>query len=135
MLYVTYTFSIFFFLIIQITKKEETKKFVTLKTCVVEIPFHSINFLCSVFRLFFHIVESDRVGTQILKEINNQNLPGEVTFMPRNRLHVREMEYPNTDVSESLRYLEKLQLQIVSQGLMVIVTSVAILISCQLLPK
>lgn len=125
----------------------------TLKTCVVEIPFHSINFLCSVsdysveipfhsinflcsvFRLFFHIVESDRVGTQILKEINNQNLPGEVTFMPRNRLHVREMEYPNTDVSESLSYLEKLQLQIVSQGLMVIVTSVAILISCQLLPK
>lgn len=75
------------------------------------------------------------MGTQILKEINNQNLPGEVTFMPRNRLHVREMEYPNTDVSESLRYLEKLQLQVVSQGLMVIVTSVAILISCQLLPK
>lgn len=39
-------------------------------------------------RLFHHIVESDRVGTQILKEMNKQKLPGEVTFMPLNRLQV-----------------------------------------------
>ncbi|KAG8273131.1 Structural maintenance of chromosomes protein 3 [Homalodisca vitripennis] len=45
-------------------------------------------------RLFYHIVESDSVGTQILKEINRQNLPGEVTFMPRNRLHVKDQRYP-----------------------------------------
>ena len=36
-------------------------------------------------RLFHHIVESDKVGTQILKEMNKQKLPGEVTFMPLNR--------------------------------------------------
>lgn len=39
-------------------------------------------------RLFHHIVESDKVGTQILKEMNKQKLPGEVTFMPLNRLQV-----------------------------------------------
>jgi structural maintenance of chromosome 3 (chondroitin sulfate proteoglycan 6) len=47
-------------------------------------------------RLFHHIVESDRVGTQILKEMNKQKLPGEVTFMPLNRLNVRPIEYPTT---------------------------------------
>lgn len=47
-------------------------------------------------RLFHHIVESDKVGTQILKEMNRQKLPGEVTFMPLNRLHVRDQEYPET---------------------------------------
>ncbi|XP_065216528.1 structural maintenance of chromosomes protein 3 [Planococcus citri] len=45
-------------------------------------------------RLFFHIVESDKIGTQILKEINNQKLPGEVTFMPCNRMTVRDIKYP-----------------------------------------
>ncbi|XP_013173489.1 PREDICTED: structural maintenance of chromosomes protein 3 [Papilio xuthus] len=46
-------------------------------------------------RLFHHIVESDTVGTKILKEMNRQSLPGEVTFMPLNRLQVRDMIYPN----------------------------------------
>lgn len=48
-------------------------------------------------RLFHHIVESDRVGTEILKEMNKQKLPGEVTFMPLNRLMVREQSYPKTE--------------------------------------
>lgn len=47
-------------------------------------------------RMFFHIVESDKIGTQILKEINNQNLPGEVTFMPLNRLTARQIKYPQS---------------------------------------
>lgn len=51
------------------------------------------------FRLFHHIVESDRVGTQILKEMNKQKLPGEVTFMPLNRLTVKDIDYPHTNVS------------------------------------
>ncbi|KAI5740388.1 hypothetical protein M8J76_003261 [Diaphorina citri] len=60
-------------------------------------------------RLFFHIVESDKVGTQILKEINNQNLPGEVTFMPRNRLHdaiamVSRLSY-DEKFDKSMRYI------------------------------
>jgi len=50
------------------------------------------------FRLFHHIVDSDKVGTQILKEMNRQKLPGEVTFMPLNRLHVKEQNYPQTNV-------------------------------------
>ncbi|KAF2361805.1 SMCs flexible hinge [Trinorchestia longiramus] len=48
-------------------------------------------------RLFHHIVESDRVGTQILKEMNKQKLPGEVTFMPLNRLTVKDIDYPHTN--------------------------------------
>lgn len=52
-------------------------------------------------RLFHHIIDSDKVGTQILKEMNRQKLPGEVTFMPLNRLNVREMSYPNDSVSFS----------------------------------
>lgn len=51
-----------------------------------------------IFRLFFHIVESDWASTQILKEINHQNLPGEVTFMPLNRLTMREIRYPQSKV-------------------------------------
>ncbi|XP_060876657.1 structural maintenance of chromosomes protein 3-like [Metopolophium dirhodum] len=47
-------------------------------------------------RMFFHIVDSDKIGTQILKEINNQNLPGEVTFMPLNRLTARTIKYPQS---------------------------------------
>ncbi|KAF0312854.1 Structural maintenance of chromosomes protein 3 [Amphibalanus amphitrite] len=48
-------------------------------------------------RLFHHVVDSDKVGTQILKEMNKQKLPGEVTFMPLNRLAVRDIEYPQTN--------------------------------------
>ncbi|XP_017774625.1 PREDICTED: structural maintenance of chromosomes protein 3-like [Nicrophorus vespilloides] len=45
-------------------------------------------------RLFHHVIESDRIGTQILKEMNRQKLPGEVTFMPLNRLNSKLKEYP-----------------------------------------
>jgi len=62
-------------------------------------------------RLFHHIVESDRVGTFILKEMNKSKLPGEVTFMPLNRLHVRNIDYPNTKdaiaMVSKLEYSEK----------------------------
>ncbi|CAG9761372.1 unnamed protein product [Ceutorhynchus assimilis] len=46
-------------------------------------------------RLFHHVIENDRVGTVILKEMNRQKLPGEVTFMPLNRLNVRQQDYPS----------------------------------------
>merc|ERR1711962_869674 len=62
-------------------------------------------------RLFHHIVETDRVGTFILKEMNKSKLPGEVTFMPLNRLHVRNIDYPNTKdaiaMVSKLEYSEK----------------------------
>ncbi|KAF4526025.1 hypothetical protein B566_EDAN000818 [Ephemera danica] len=56
--------------------------------------------------MFHHIVESDRVGTQILKEMNKQKLPGEVTFMPLNRLHVKVQNYPDT--ADALPMVSKL---------------------------
>lgn len=58
-------------------------------------------------RLFHHIVESDRVGTQILKEMNKQKLPGEVTFMPLNRLQVKIHDYP--DDPDSIPMISKLK--------------------------
>ncbi|XP_050090503.1 structural maintenance of chromosomes protein 3-like [Anopheles aquasalis] len=62
-------------------------------------------------RLFHHIVESDRVGTQILKEMNKQKLPGEVTFMPLNRLQVKIHDYPEDPDSipmiSKLKYAEQ----------------------------
>ena len=51
--------------------------------------------------MFHHIVRDDKVGTQILKEMNRQKLSGEVTFMPLNRLQVKDIEYPSTNVSVS----------------------------------
>lgn len=58
-------------------------------------------------RLFHHIVESDFVGTQILKEMNKQKLPGEVTFMPLNRLQVKVHDYP--DDPDSIPMISKLK--------------------------
>ena len=56
-------------------------------------------YVCPVCRLFHHVVDSDKVGTEILKEMNRQKLPGEVSFMPLNRLDVRDIEYPRSNVS------------------------------------
>uniref|UniRef100_A0A8C4R5I3 Structural maintenance of chromosomes 3 n=1 Tax=Eptatretus burgeri TaxID=7764 RepID=A0A8C4R5I3_EPTBU len=47
-------------------------------------------------RLFYHIVDSDEVSTKILMEFNKQNLPGEVTFLPLNKLDVRDTMYPES---------------------------------------
>ncbi|XP_065334483.1 structural maintenance of chromosomes protein 3 [Cloeon dipterum] len=57
-------------------------------------------------RLFHHIVDSDKVGTQILKEMNKQKLPGEVTFMPLNRLNVKDIAYPES--ADALPMVKKL---------------------------
>jgi chromosome segregation ATPase len=48
-----------------------------------------------------------KVGTQILKEMNKQKLPGEVTFMPLNRLHVRVIDYPQT--KDAIAMVSKLE--------------------------
>jgi len=58
-------------------------------------------------RLFHHIVESDKVGTQILKEMNKQKFPGEVTFMPLNRLHALQIDYPQT--KDAIAMVSKLE--------------------------
>ena len=46
-------------------------------------------------RLFHHIVESDKLSTKILKEINKQKLPGEITFVSLNRINVKTYNYPD----------------------------------------
>lgn len=48
-------------------------------------------------KLFYHIVENDRTGTKILQQMNRQQLPGEITFMPLNRLMYKDVQYPNTN--------------------------------------
>lgn len=53
-------------------------------------------------KLFHHIVANDKVGTKILQEMNRMKLPGEVTFMPLNRLYSKELQYPETSVSLNL---------------------------------
>lgn len=58
-------------------------------------------------RLFHHIVESDKVGTQILKEMNRQKLPGEVTFIPLNRMFCKPQNYPND--SDAIPMVTKLK--------------------------
>lgn len=50
-------------------------------------------------KLFHHIVENDKVGTKILQEMNKMKLPGEVTFMPLNRLYTKDIAYPDSSVS------------------------------------
>ena len=58
---------------------------------------HNWNCLC--FRLFHHIVDTDETGTKILTAMNRLRLPGEVTFMPLNRLNATDTIYPETNVS------------------------------------
>ncbi|PIK61922.1 putative structural maintenance of chromosomes protein 3 isoform X3 [Apostichopus japonicus] len=47
-------------------------------------------------RLFYHIVNDDLISTKILSEMNRSKMPGEVTFMPLNRLEVRDQRYPES---------------------------------------
>lgn len=56
-------------------------------------------------KLFHHIVENDKVGTKILQEMNRLKLPGEVTFMPLNRLYTKDIQYPDSNVSIQLLFI------------------------------
>lgn len=53
-------------------------------------------------KLFHHIVENDKIGTRILQEMNRMKLPGEVTFMPINRLFSKDIAYPDSPVMNCL---------------------------------
>lgn len=63
---------------------------------MIKVLIESLSFCV---RLFYHIVDSDEVSTKILMEFNKMNLPGEVTFLPLNKLDVRDTAYPETNVS------------------------------------
>lgn len=58
-------------------------------------------------RLFYHIVNDDLISTKILSEMNRSKMPGEVTFMPLNRLEVRDQRYPESPVSLKLKLVHK----------------------------
>uniref|UniRef100_A0A5S6QPM7 Structural maintenance of chromosomes protein n=1 Tax=Trichuris muris TaxID=70415 RepID=A0A5S6QPM7_TRIMR len=45
-------------------------------------------------KLFYHIVENDRVATKILDEFNRLKLPGEVNVFPLNRIQSKRYKYP-----------------------------------------
>lgn len=60
-------------------------------------------------KLFYHIVESDKIGTQILNEMNRQKLSGEVTFMPFNRLVYRDLNYPPNQENDAIPMISKLR--------------------------
>uniref|UniRef100_A0A6G1S406 Structural maintenance of chromosomes protein n=1 Tax=Aceria tosichella TaxID=561515 RepID=A0A6G1S406_9ACAR len=64
-------------------------------------------------KLFHHVVERDEIGTKILQEMNRMRLPGEVTFMPLNRLQDRRIDYPNTKdavpMISKVRYEKKVE--------------------------
>ena len=49
-------------------------------------------------RLFHIIVDTDRTASQILSVMNKQKMPGEVTFLPLNKLQSSTPEYPNSKV-------------------------------------
>ncbi|XP_052773319.1 structural maintenance of chromosomes protein 3-like [Mya arenaria] len=60
-------------------------------------------------RMFHHVVDSDRTGTAILQEMNRMKLPGEVTFMPLNRLDNRDTRYPETN--DAIPMISKLRFE------------------------
>ena len=64
--------------------------------------------LLLIFRLFHILVDSDKTAAQILSIMNKHKLPGEVTFMPLNRLLSKEQQYPTTPVSNPLKFLSPL---------------------------
>ncbi|XP_066248821.1 structural maintenance of chromosomes protein 3-like [Euwallacea similis] len=58
--------------------------------------------LTATSKLFYHVVKDHKVATSILREMNKQKLPGEVNFMPLNKLVVYAQEYPNHPKAKSL---------------------------------
>ena len=60
-------------------------------------------------RLFHHIVDSDGVGTVVLEEMNQSKLPGEATFLPLHRLHIRNNYYHKTKDAIGRRKTENMK--------------------------
>ena len=50
-------------------------------------------------KLFNHIVATDRIGTMYLNEMNRLRLPGEVTFLPLNKLEVKLIKFYNIQLT------------------------------------
>ncbi|KXJ23506.1 structural maintenance of chromosomes protein 3 [Exaiptasia diaphana] len=48
-------------------------------------------------KLFHIIVDNDKTAAQILSTMNRQKMPGEVTFMPLNKLKFKPTKFPKSD--------------------------------------
>ncbi|RDD37399.1 Structural maintenance of chromosomes protein 3 [Trichoplax sp. H2] len=58
-------------------------------------------------RLFHVIVDTDRTAAQILNHFNHMKLPGEISFMPLNKLISKDIQYPDsTDAVPIIHRLE-----------------------------
>ncbi|VDK54762.1 unnamed protein product [Anisakis simplex] len=60
-------------------------------------------------RLFYHVVDDDRIAMKILKEVNSQKMMGEVNFFPLNRLIAKARK--ETVDSEGRPLIDSLQYQ------------------------
>ena len=58
--------------------------------------------LTLICRLFDILVDSDKTAAHILSIMNKHKYPGEVSFMPLNRLQSKAQQYPTTSVSTML---------------------------------
>lgn len=58
-------------------------------------------------RLFHIIVDSDKTASQILSQMNKQKLPGEVTFLPLNKLQSSPIQHSTS--RDALLMIEQLQ--------------------------
>ena len=58
--------------------------------------------LTLIYRLFDILVDSDKTAAHILSIMNKHKYPGEVSFMPLNRLQSKAQQYPTTSVSTML---------------------------------
>ncbi|KAL5470715.1 hypothetical protein EMCRGX_G028721 [Ephydatia muelleri] len=58
-------------------------------------------------RLFHIIVDSDKTASQILSQMNKQKLPGEVTFLPLNKLQSSPLQHSTS--RDALPMIEQLQ--------------------------
>uniref|UniRef100_A0A8W7PYU5 Structural maintenance of chromosomes protein n=1 Tax=Anopheles coluzzii TaxID=1518534 RepID=A0A8W7PYU5_ANOCL len=50
-------------------------------------------------KLFYHVVESDQIASEIIALCTRHKLPGEYNFMPLNRLHASKQKYPPDSAS------------------------------------
>lgn len=49
-------------------------------------------------RLFHVIVDTDRTAAQILNHFNHMKLPGEISFMPLNKINPKDIRFPDSPV-------------------------------------
>ena len=60
-------------------------------------------------KLFNHVVENDKIATELLAELNRRKLPGTFNFMPLNRIRSRQFDYSMVDQQDAFPIMEKLQ--------------------------